>query len=163
MKKYVWIFISCCLFVILTGCVGYNENDMRSVIGKGDLLVFAINDFRVKEGTLPESLENLLPNYLEELPSFKFGGRNFYYRTYTIEDGATEFSLSCILRPGGFSLLAAHAVERLKYDPRRDVCDSPTTEVLGRRGDWVLILSKKEVGRSRTIRERTEAAKRLGK
>ncbi len=126
------------------------------MVEKGNLLVSAINSFREQEGHLPDVLDDLLPNYLNELPSYKFGGRGFYYRAYTLDGESAEFSLSCIVRPGGFMLLSAHAVERLKYDPKREIYDSPTTEVLGRRGDWVFILSKRVLGGNRSVKDKAD-------
>jgi len=51
----------------------------------------AVERYRLTEGHLPESLENLVPAYMEAVPTDPFDGRNLKYRT--LETGFVVYSI----------------------------------------------------------------------
>src|ERR1041384_5407431 len=68
------------------------QPDYRNIIGPGDRIVVAVEQFRSECGLWPQYLEELMPGYLEKLPEATGSNRQWFYdiSPVTREDGITQ-------------------------------------------------------------------------
>lgn len=72
-------FLGMHFFDIMTGAVsGWNSNLARLHLAR---TAVALRLYRVKNGTYPDSLASLVPDFLDKLPADPFSGNDFVYRT----------------------------------------------------------------------------------
>lgn len=123
-----------------TGCASNFEDE---ILLAGRELVSAINEFYQNMGHFPKALDELVPNYMEELPKLKVGAKTFFYSL--LPEAHTSFRLSFRVRPVGFFSLGAKSTEYWIYDPWGSYIKAENIEVLISNNEpWYYVLHSRK-------------------
>jgi hypothetical protein len=97
-------------------------------------LLSALDQYKTIEGTYPQSLNLLVPKYLEAIPDTNLAAYpNFEYR-YSLEDhGTDDFSLWISCPVGGINF------DEFVYAPDGNEEDEPHTDSYERVEDWIYV------------------------
>lgn len=83
-------------------------------IGRGNLIVEALEKYKEKNKIYPDDLDNLVPNYIENIPKTDIDDLNFIY---LVDEKNENYTLDIIVEPSGLMLLGAKSIKRLGYCP----------------------------------------------
>lgn len=89
-KNKRWIVVSCMAMVLGVGCEQWSEGQMAQVRNTAAPLFAALTRFKVDNGQYPSQLNQLVPEYIHEIPSATVGEEWEYWR----EDDGDGFQLS---------------------------------------------------------------------
>jgi hypothetical protein len=114
-------FCGALTFVAVAVAALHLHNDARMIaFGRvaqdAEPLVDALNDFAAREGRPPGALEELIPEYLDQVPSASHGLGNFHYQQYALGLTATDVDTAEHVAPAPWSLLVHCGRGMLNWD-----------------------------------------------
>lgn len=113
-RHLIVVLLACIVLAVLSWSNGLV--DVEQTMKNGDLIADAIQSYRVKNNSLPENLELLVPQYLKMLPTVKrripfMTDKNFNYSVYDVIPFSGCFYLNFMHKADG---------RNYKYDSRVD-------------------------------------------
>jgi hypothetical protein len=140
--RYFFLIIISFLCGITIGCSKPNDLEFyKESISRGNIIVAALERYRGKNKTYPDSLENLVPEYIENLPKSDINDLPFIYNYY---EKTGTYSLGMIVEPSGVMLLGAKAIKQLTYNSTQRYQESQSTKIHFTFDGWALqTLSRK--------------------
>jgi hypothetical protein len=100
---------------MIVACYDWSETDVAETKRRGDIVCNALNDYRTRVGTFPNTLDLLVPKYLSAIPEPTVGKRMWKYQTY-VDNSA--YLLSVALRSEREPELHASEVGGWVYDTK---------------------------------------------
>lgn len=139
----------------LSGCGQFTDMEMWAIVDKGNIIVDALHDFHEKNNKYPESLNELVPTYLNSIPSLGKINSEFYYMQIP-EEHASEYYYGfklAVFDNKGFVVLGAKSANLLVYYPsekypQRDF--EKTHKLVGR---WAYQTTSRNYGKPNAIIE----------
>ena len=145
------IFGTLLLIPILLGCGRENISVHDTAkylpsIEKGNEIIASLDSYLKQNGNYPKSLNDLVPDYMAEIPKAGKYGNNFYYGDYrsSVEErgkkfnGPEGFTLSFRLSKASILDLGAKAWTSFKYRTDGEY-GSERTDVHFKHGKWVYL------------------------
>ncbi|MEE9369540.1 MAG: hypothetical protein V3V05_11860 [Pontiella sp.] len=153
MKK-LYIAVFCVLFLVSVskgGWLYFSEKELAEYAENGNKIVQALKGYHKKEKHYPEKLEELVPEYLKEIPLSKEGdGESFIYYKIPEDDPKKDeyyygFLLS-VFADNWRMLLTPRSAKRLNYNPSEKYPLRKWTKPRKLIGNWSYAVSYRRYG-----------------
>jgi len=126
------------LFLSYSDLRPWNERktDLLVLSKRGDLIISALSEYHKSEGKYPDSLKELIPQYIDELPSEKMEGIRHHDFEYVVasEDSSFKGYKVSVYTPSAFMNW-----DELFYYPSQDYPDSIHNQRVERLGSWAYL------------------------
>ena len=116
MRKIIIAFI---VVLTLTGCGQFSDIEMQKIVSKGDVVVAAIKSYYQDKDEYPNSLDQLIPSYLKDIPKLEETSSGFYYMKIP-DKHADEYYYGfklAVFGHKGFIVIGSREAKRLVYYP----------------------------------------------
>jgi hypothetical protein len=101
-KSAILLVLIVAFLVFMSGLI-LSHSDGRNNINKnkqtGELIVNALNTYQQEHGTFPQVLDELVPAYINKVPT-TMGGHNFFYRSDSVDGFILSFMVESRLGCG---------------------------------------------------------------
>ncbi len=112
-----------------------NPKFYEETIKRGNIIVSAIEGYKDRTNSFPATLENLVPEFINEVPKSDIDDQDFLYNAYK-RNGT--FSLGITIEPTGVGILGTKSMKMLEYRPSKDYQENKYTKIHFIHNGWVL-------------------------
>src|SRR6058998_2375239 len=67
------------LAVCVTSCGNWSDKNVHETKRRGDVILHALEQYRLRTGAFPNDLKQLVPEYVKEIPQPSVGARSWEY------------------------------------------------------------------------------------
>jgi len=99
----------------LASCDNWSDTQVAETKHRGDMVCRALEAYRARTGKVPDSLQQLQPDFLPEIPQPTVGKRAWTYETY---QNGRSYNLSVAIRRQSEPLLQTQSPEGWSYDTK---------------------------------------------
>ena len=85
------IFLILIIAIIIPSCLSRDVHEINRI--RGQLIINAIYEYKEENSQFPNSLDDLVPIYLESIPP-ALRGYDFYYRTNSVDGFVLTYQIS---------------------------------------------------------------------
>lgn len=138
-KKLLFVLF---YLVFLSGCaLRIPEDEISAIVSKGKILVAGIEKYYAEVGVYPDSIEDLVPVYLSEIPSISNQRKTFWYVKLTGNGEALHdnYEISAFSPTGGvleLFLMFQKSWYVLIYNPDEEYYSNKYIDVIAKYEGW---------------------------
>lgn len=124
---------------ILSGCGQMTDWEMERVVAKGDVVVDALMKYHEEHNKYPDSLNELVPSYLDSIPKFdnEISSDPYYMKIPKEHENEYYFGFKIAIYDNKkFMVIGAKATNLLIYYPSENYPQRKFTTVHKRVGRW---------------------------
>lgn len=142
--KYLYLIFVLFFCGVFIGCSKPNDLQFyKENINRGNIIIAAIERYKDKNKSYPDNLENIVPEYIENIPKSDIDNLGFIYHYF---EKTGSYSLSIIVEPSGLMLLSAKAIKQLIYDSTQNYSVNQFTEIHFIFDGWALQTRSRSCG-----------------
>ena len=149
-KMHVFCYLVCITILFLNSCAittKYSDADIKRIASQGNTVVYAINKYYKTNGTYPNSIQELVPNYLEAMPNTGFETKHIdcIYNYQKIEKQKSKIDSNTVtyqitVNVDKFSFVMPKELKMLVYRPSKDYSSTKKQKFIRNEGDWAVMV-----------------------